>query len=38
MPRGGTKDYAVTALLRANGLLLDKDSFVSMPRKRAASE
>lgn len=33
MPRGATKDIAVTKLLRRNGLLLDSRSFVSLPRK-----
>ena len=30
MPRGAHKDRAITKLLRENGLLLDKRSFVSL--------
>jgi hypothetical protein len=33
MPRGAKRDLAVTKLLYANGLLLDRRSFVSLPRK-----
>lgn len=33
MPRGATKDEAMTKMLRENGTLQDKRSFVSLPFK-----